>query len=382
MSFFGNDAINRINLQVGVQALAQGAGQLFLLVFLVKVGVPVPLALLAQAAIVVVRFAVRPVMLPLAQRFGLKPLLIAGAAAMAAQYPLVAEVHGVGVALGAVCLAAALGEVVYYVSYNSYFAALGDVEHRGHQVAIGQALSAASAVVAPLVGAWALTAAGPRWTFAGVALVQLLSVIPLLGLPNVAVARAAPGAWRAARPAALLIAVDGWFDATFIFVWQIALFVALGRSFTAYGGVMALAGLAGAAVGLLMGRHVDAGHGRRAVAIAYLAAAAVVLLRAASLDTPWLAAIANAAGGMVMPLLVPPLAAVAQNLAKASPCPMRVMMATEGGWDVGCFCACLTAAGMAALGAPSWLWVLLTLPAVIAGTALLWRHYPRRAGPA
>jgi hypothetical protein len=376
MSFFGNDAINRVNLQSAIQALAQGAGQLFLLVFLLHAGVPAPIALLAQAAIVSVRFAARPILLPLAWRFGVKPLLLAGTVGLAVQYPLVAEVHGVGPALALVALAAALAEVFYYVSMNTYFAALGDAEHRGSQVAIAQAASAAAGVVAPALGAWALIAAGPRWAFAGVALVQAASVIPLLGLPNLAVARRAPGAWRAARPAALLIVFDGWFDATFVFVWQIALFRTLGQSFAAYGGAMAAAGLVGAAAGLLTGRHVDAGGGRRSIAIGYGAAALVILLRAASLGSPVMAGAANALGALAMPLFVPPLASVTHNIAKASPCPMRVKMATEGGWDVGCFAACLVAAAMAWLHAPAWLGVLLPLPATAASAALLWGHHP------
>ena len=376
MSFFGNGAINRVNMQTGVQALAQGAGQLFLLVYLLRAGVSVPAALLAQAAIVALRFAIRPALLPLAVRWGLKPLLITGAVGMAAQYPLLAEVRGVGPALVATCVAAATGEVLYYVSYNAYFAALGDVEHRGRQVAVGQALAAVAGVVAPLLGAWALVAVGPRWTFAGVALVQALSAIPLFGLPNVAVARTAPGAWAAARPAALLIVVDGWFDASFVFVWQIALFVSLGERYSTYGGTMALAGLVGAAFGLIIGGHVDLGRGRRSVAIAYAVAASVVLLRAGSLGAPWLATAANAAGGLVMPLIVPPLAGATHNMAKASPCPLRGKMATEGAWDVGCFAVCLLAAAMAKVGAPPWLGVLLALPAIGAGAGLLWRYYP------
>jgi hypothetical protein len=289
----------------------------------------------------------------------------------------------VGPALLALCLAAAVAEVLYYVSYNTYFAALGDAEHRGHQVAIGQALPAIAAVVAPLVAAWALITAGPRWTFAGVAAVQVVSVVPLLGLPNVAVARVAAGAWRVARPAALLIAVDGWFDTAFLYLWQITLFVSLGQSFQAYGGAMALAGLVGAAAGLLVGRHLDAGFGRRAALVGYGVAGAVVLLRAASLGSPVLAGIANAMGGLAMPLLVPPLAGAAQNIAKASPCPLRVMMATEGGWDLGCFAACLTAAALLGAGAPLWLGVLLALPAAALGAGLLWRYYgPPRAAPA
>ncbi|MFL5295223.1 MAG: hypothetical protein ACJ798_02465 [Phenylobacterium sp.] len=378
MSFFGNDAINRVNLQGGVQGLAQGAGQLFLLVFLLRAGVSAPLALLAQAAIVAIRFAARPLVLPLAIRFGLKPLLVGGAVAMAVQYPILAEVRGVGPTLGVFCLASALGEVVYYVARNAYAAAAGDLEHRGKQVAVGQALEAAAGVIAPLLGAWGLLVAGPRWMFGAVALVQAASVIPLIGLPNIAVARSAPGAWRAARPSALIIAVDGWFDAGFLFIWQIALFLSLGQSYSAYGGFMALAGLVGAACGLVIGQHIDLGHGRRAVALAYGTAAAVTLLRAASLGSPWLAGLANAAGGLVLPLLVPPLATATHNLAKASPCPLRNKMAAEGGWDAGCFVTCVVAAGLAGLRAPSWLWVLLTVPASAAGATVLWRYFPRR----
>ena len=377
MSFFGNDAINRVNLQSGVQALAQGAGGLFLLVFLLRAGFSVSAALLVQAAIVAIRFILRPALLPLAVRWGLKPLLVAGALGMAVQYPILAQVRGASPILALFCLVAAFGEVVYYVARNAYVAAAGDAEQRGRQVAAGQALEAVANVVAPLAGAWGLVTVGPGWTFTAVAIVQVVSAVPLLALPNIAVARSAPGAWRAARPAAVLIAVDGWFDAGFIFVWQIALFLTLGQSYAAYGGVMALAGFVGAAVGLLVGGHVDAGHGRRAVVIAYGSAAAVTLLRAASLGLPWLAAVANAAGGVIMPLLVPPLSTATHNLAQASPCPLRNKMASEGGWDLGCFLTCAIAAGLAALGVPSWLWVLLTLPAAAVGGRLLWGYFPR-----
>ena len=375
MSFFANDAINRVNLQSGVQSLAYGAGQIFLLVFLIRAGVSVPAALLAQAGIVAARFAVRPALLPLAVRFGLKPLLVAGTLAMAVQYPLLATVRGVGPGLIAVCVASALGEVIYYVAYNAYFAAMGDAHLRGRQIAVGMALSAVASVVAPLAGAWALVTVGPLRTFTAVAAVQALSVLPLLGLPNVGVKASAPGAWQAARPAVLLILADGWFDACFIYVWQIGLFMALGQRYFAYGGAMALAGVVGAGFGLIIGRHVDAGHGRRSAMLAFLLAGALVIARSASFGIPAMAVAANALGGLVMPLIVPPLATATHNIAKASPCPLRVKMATEGAWDVGCFFACLMAAALAGAGASLALGVLLALPAVAASMWLLWRYY-------
>src|SRR5689334_14499958 len=104
MSFFGNDAINRVNLQGGIASLALGVGQLFLLVFLIRQGLSAPTVFLVQAAIVTLRFAVRPLMLPLAIRFGLKPLLIVGVVAMAIQLPILAEVRGLDGALVAFVL--------------------------------------------------------------------------------------------------------------------------------------------------------------------------------------------------------------------------------------------------------------------------------------
>jgi DHA1 family inner membrane transport protein len=379
MAFLRNDAINRVNLHSGIQALAQGAGGLFVLVFLLRAGVSIPVVLLAQAAIVAGRFLLRPAILPLAKRWGLKPMLVIGTLGLALQYPVLARVHGVGVGLLVLCIVSAVGEVFYWLSYNAYFAALGDPEHRGHQVGAREALVAVVGIVAPLLGASALLTVGPGWTFAGVGLIQALAAVPLLGAPNVAVKPAAPGAFKAALPAVFLIAADGWFDSSYLFVWQIALFGSLGESLSAYGGAMALAGLVGAACGLVLGRHVDAGHGRRAVVIAYAVAAIVVLLRASSVGLPWLAVAANACGALVMPLLIPVLASATYNLAKASPCPLRFSLATEAGWDAGCFAGSIAAAAVAASGASLSFAILLGLPGIAAGTILLRRRYPKQA---
>jgi hypothetical protein len=379
MAFLRNDAINRVNLHSGVQALALAAGSIFFLVYLVRAGVSIPAALVAQAAIVAVRFVLRPLLLPLAKRWGLKPLLIAGTLGLAVQYPVLAEVDGVGGMLVLLVIVTSLAELVYYVSYNATFAALGDAEHRGHQIGAREAIMTVAAIVAPLLGTWALVTLGPRWMFAGVALVQALAVLPLIGTPNVTVKQQAPGAYRAARVGAILIAADGWFDACFILVWQIALFVSLGESFAAYGGAMALAGLVGAVCGLLLGRHIDAGFGRRAVIIAYGLGAAIVLMRAGSLGSPLMAVAANAIGGLFWPLLSPTLGVVTYNLAKASPCPFRFNLALEGGWDVGCFAACLLSAALIAAGVSLAAPILLALPGVAVTAALLWRYYPQRA---
>jgi DHA1 family inner membrane transport protein len=375
MAFFGNDAVNRVNLHYGVQALAAGAGGVFLLAYLLHAGLSVSATLATLAAIIACRFALRPAILPLAKRWGLRPMVVAGSLLMAAQYAMLGEVRGLGPWLVAYVVVAALGDTFYWPSYHAYFAALGDAEHRGHQIGAREALAAVVGIVAPLLGAWGLVTLGAVWTYLAVAAVQALAAAPLLFAPNVAVLAAAPGAFRAARPGMTLFALDGWLSGSDYYVWQVVLFVSLGRSLGAYGGAVALAALVGALVGLFLGRHIDRGHGRRAVLIAYATAAAVVLMRAASLRSPWLAVLANAIGAFATVLIAPTMMTAVYNLAKASPCPLRFHIATEGAWDIGCGAAVLAGAGLAAGHVSLAVALLLALPACALCVWRLWRYY-------
>lgn len=377
MAFFGNDAVNRVNLHTTVQAIAQAGGGVFFVVFLIKAGLSVPQALLAIAAIQLGRFILRPAILPLAKRWGLKPLLIVGTVGMALQYQALAQVHGVGWGLLALCVTAAVADVLYWPTYHAFFAAIGDAEHRGHQVSIRDAMVSVIGIVAPLLGAWGLVALGPGPMFGAVGVVQALSALPLLGAPNVPVKAQVSGVLGTARLAVTLCAVDGWFDIWFLFVWQIALFQSLGQSLSAFGGAMALAALVGAVAGLLLGRHVDAGHGRRAVMIVAAVATIVVGLKAASVGVPWAAVAANALGPIFYSLRGPVSGTPIYNLSQASACPIRFTIATEAGWDVGSAAACLASAGLAWAGVSLSLSILLALPALGLSAWLLRRYYAR-----
>lgn len=380
MSFLKNDAINRVNVHYALQAFAQGAGGIFFLVFLLKAGVSVPAALLFQAGVVAGRFLLRPAVLPFARRWGIKPVLIAGTLLAAIDYPLLALVKGPGPYLVVLCALSSVGYLLYWLSFHAYFAALGEAEDRGGQIGFREAIVALVGIVAPLAGAWGLTTVGATATFWAVGLVQALAVLPLIGAPNVPVAQTVAADWRPARLGLRLMVGDGLFASTYHFVWLIALFVALGESFTAFGGAAAIAALVGAASGIVLGRHVDLGHGRRSTVIAYAAAAFVVILRAASLDTPWLAVVANAAGSLLVTLVTPVLMTPVYNMAKASPCTFRFHMATEGAWDVGCFIGCTLAAGLVFAGLPLSAPILVALIAAVLLVVLLTRYYGR--GPA
>ncbi|HEY2662565.1 MAG TPA: MFS transporter [Caulobacteraceae bacterium] len=375
MAFFRNDTVNLLNLHYGIHSLALSGSGAFFAAFLLHAGVPAPAVLASLALILAGRFLIRPFVLTPAKRWGLKPMVIAGTVLTGLQYPLLAEVHGVGWPLLALCAVSSVGDTVYWTCYHAYFASLGDADHRGHQLGAREAIAALVGIVGPLATGWALTTLGPRIAFGATAVVLVLAAAPLFGTRNVPVVDKAPGAFRAAFAGILMFASDGWIAAGYVFVWQIALFRTLGESFTAYGGAMALAALAGAASGLVLGRLIDLGHGRRAVWLAAGSLLVVTSLRAVSFGNPVFAVIANAAGALVPALYTPTMMTAVYNQAKLSPCVLRFHIAAEGGWDAGAASGCLVAAGLLWAGAPIGVGVLLALAGTASVFVLLRRYY-------
>jgi len=375
MAFFRNTTVNLLNLHYGLHALALSGGGTFFAVYLLKSGVPAPVVLASIAAILFGRFLIRPSVLVLAKRFGLRQVLVAGTIATGLQYPLLAEVQGIGPALFALVAISSLSDTYYWTTYHAYFASLGDAEHRGHQVGAREAVAAAVGIVGPLATGWALVALGPRAAFGASAVVILLSALPILRTPEVPVPPKVAGMFRTVIPGVLMFAADGIFSVGFVFVWQLALFLSLGESFSAFGGAMALAAIVGALSGLVLGRLIDAGHGTRAAWISLAVLTAVTILRAISYGNAPFAVVANACGALVTCLYVPTLGTAIYNQAKRSPCALRFHIATEAGWDLGGGSACLIAAAMLMLGVSIGTCILVSLVGAIASFLLLRRYF-------
>jgi hypothetical protein len=380
MAYFRNNAVNLLNLHYGIHSIALSGGGAFFAAYLLAAGVSVPGVLASLAFILGARFVIRPVVIPLAARWGMRPLVIAGTILSALQYPFLAEVHGVGPTLLTLCLISAVGDTVYWSTYHAYFAALGDHAHRGQQIGAREALAAIVGIVSPLVTGWMLVTFGPLVAFGAAACVLMLAALPLLWTPNIRVARHVPGAFKAALPGLLLFLADGWITAGLYFTWQIALFLSLGESFLAYGGALAVAALVGAVGGLLLGRHIDAGHGARAVWLALGAIVVIAVLRAAAVDHAAIAVIANAVGSLGACLYIPTLMTALYNQSKRAPCALRFQVAAEGGWDIGGASGSLIAALLVNAGAPLSGAILLSLAGAGGAFLLLRRYYADHAG--
>lgn len=352
MAYFRNTTVNLLNLHYGIFAVVMTGGGAFYCVYLYKAGVALPMVLVAMAMILAARFLVRPAVVPLAIKLGLRRMVILGALVLGLQFPLVALVHGTGWVLYALIVISAIGDAIYWSCYHAYFAALGDLEHRGHQIGAREAIVAIAGIVSPLGTGWVLVTFGAMAAFGATAVIMFASALPLFWTPDIAVAPHADGAWRAALPGIKLFMADGWIGSGIVFVWQLALFVTLGESFLRFGGALAIAALVGAVAGMFLGRHIDAGHGARAVVVAMSAVTIVVLARAASAGHETLAVVANAMVSISTALYIPTLMTAVYNLAKRSPCTLRFHVATEGGWDAGGAAGCLAAAAMLWFGLP------------------------------
>jgi hypothetical protein len=375
MAFFHNRTVNLINLHYVIGSIATGGGGAFFSVYLLKAGISVPGVFLSLAVIFASRLAIRTFLLPLAIRIGLRWTVILGAVAMGFSYVFLARVSGANWSLFWLILVAAAADCLYWPSYHAYFAVLGDEDHRGQQLGVREGITALLGIVSPLVAGWLLVTFGPYVAFYATGAIQALSAIPLFWTPDVPVARKAPGAFRAAIAGAMLFIGDGWIAAGYFVVWQVVLFLALGRDVMAYGGALAVAALAGAIGGLFLGRLIDTGKGVRAVWLSITLAMFVIVLRAGVQQHPVLAITANALGALVSCLYVPTLMTAVYNQAKRSPCVLRFHIAAEGGWDIGVTSALGLAALLTWLGYPIAYGILISLVGAATVFVLLQRYY-------
>jgi MFS transporter, DHA1 family, inner membrane transport protein len=377
MAFFRNSAVNLLNLHYGIHTIAMSGGAAFFLVYLMQSGVPIPGVFVSLALILLGRFAIRPLVVRLAMRWGLRSMVVAGTVLSAAQYPLLAEVHGVGSVLVALILYCAVADTIYWTTYHAYFATLGDDDHRGQQIGAREAVAAVVGVASPLLTGWMLVTFGPRVAFGTTAVIAASAALPLLWAPDVTVQRHVPGAFRAALPGLLLFAADGLVGAGNVLVWQIALFVSLGESVLGYGGALAFAALVGAIGGLTLGRHIDAGHGKRAVWYASGTLVVIIVLRAVAAGHAAIAVLANALGSLGYCLFIPTMMTAVYTLAKRSPCALRFHVATEAGWDLGGATGLLIAALATGLGVKLSASILLALAGIPPMIVMLRRYYTR-----
>jgi hypothetical protein len=268
-------------------------------------------------------------------------------------------------------IVSSLSQVFYWTCYHVFFASLGDVEHRGKQIAARQAISAVTSIIGPAAGGILLAYFGP-WTAFGTAFaIQITAIYPLLHVAELKITQPSPrGAIAAAKVGILLFFADGWIQSGSTTAWSIIMFKALAERFDHFGGVLAVAALGGALGGVILGRYIDMGHARRTVLFNAVILALGLIFKSFSTGSP-VAVISITIGTTLFSgLYFPYWMTAVYNAAKIAPCTFRFQFASEGGWDLGGIFACLVAAMVCSANQSIEVVILLALP-VVALQALL-----------
>lgn len=376
MATFANRNINRLNLHSGLVQLSFQIGGTFTGAFFLKNGLDLPHVFLVLAAVLALRFVLRPILLAISPAIGLKFTLMIGTALVALQYLAIPQVRGLDTALAIYILVSGIGNVFYWTAYHAVFASLGDTHARGRQVAFRQILGAVASIIGPAAGGFMLALVGPWAAFGTAALAAMISILPLLMIQNDPVARLAPsGAYAAARKGTVIFLVDGWIISTANTAWALVIFLALGQVYDVFGSVLAAAALAGAAGGFVLGRFIDAGNGRKAAALFGIVTCLVLSAQAVAGFDATRVVIVTILSAVFGGLYIPAMMTAIYNDAKQAPCPLRYQIAAEGGWDVGGISANLAAALLLRSGLPLQAVLLIAIPAVIAQALLLRARY-------
>lgn len=350
MGFFKNRTFNYIYAHGALQSFAGYGGEAFAFVYLLKAGITAPIVLLSIACLFGSRLIFRNAVLPVAKRFGLRNSLVFGVLLEASTYPILSQVNSADWKLVAYLTLWAISSSFYWTTYHAYVSLIGDNEHRGTQSSGVEFIGMLMGIVAPIVTGTLLTYFNPIVAFGVVGLAMAGSAFPLLFTPNLQIKQVATVPRETRIKAFKIMFADGLRAGSFHFTWLIALFITLGSSYAGFGGALSLAGFAGALIGLLTGKMVDQGNGKRALQIAFFALTLAVLARAFGYSMVWSAVLANALAVMVWPIYATATNARIYNLAKQSVCPLRYHVVAEGGWDLGTAVSCSISALLIYLG--------------------------------
>ncbi len=368
MRFFDNGAINRIYLHSALLGLSEYGGGAFVLVFLLKANLTLPLVFLSLVAIVLLRLLFRQIVIPFAQIFGIRTALITGLVIGALAFIPIGHVQDAGPMLVLFLVLAGLGDAFYWACFHAMSAKLGDAEMRGAQVSVVQLVYSLSNIAGPLLGGLLQVGAGPVWAFGIAGAVRLLSAWPLLQTPEMVIERSAKISRHSKRFAAQVYFCDGFAQVCAGNAFSLALFMTLGENFQSFGLALAMAAVFGAVMALGIGRMFDLGHHKWSTAIGMTGAGVFVLIAALGYDRPITAVLALAMGAVVGPLYASAFNARVYNLSKLSGDALRFQVWGEGGWDLGGALGGLIAALL------TWMGYSLTWPIAmgVLGTLGVW----------
>ena len=258
-----NKTINYINIHFGLQRFAETIALTFGPIYLYKIGISIPWIFLIWAAMFGTRFFIRPFMLQLLPKIGLKKSIIIGSIIYAITYPSFLLINGLNFALLLPILLVAIVDVSYWLPYHTYFGIMGDSEDRGKQHGVRNALIQIGNILAPLLGGSLMYYYG----FIGNSLIAFLffiiCLIPLFFIEEVFPKKAfsfKEGLAKTGKRGFVIYGLEGFTTATFHFTWVLVLYFLMGENTLSTGGVIALTTVIHIIVSYFIGHNLDLQH--------------------------------------------------------------------------------------------------------------------------
>ncbi|MBV9078412.1 MAG: MFS transporter [Methylobacteriaceae bacterium] len=357
-----------LTIHFGLYQLAVAMAGGFVGAFLLKLGFSLPQALIAYAALLATRLALRFLSLLVVRRIGYRGSIVAGATLAGLQCaPLTRADEPAWLALW--LLALSLAEAFYWPVYHSAAAVTSETASRGRELGLRTAIGSTVGVVGPLLGGVLLQRFGPAVDFGIAGALSIAAAFPVLLMRRIEagpVPSLAQSVRNADRQGVLIFAADGWMAAGLAIGWPMVLYLSTGSRFEEMGFINAASGLVGAVAGWLCGRAIDRQDRERYLALVSGALALGLLVRALASWVPAAAIVATATGAAVMSVYVPLMMSAVYERAKRSGAAYRFHFGLEAGWDLGAVAGCCAAATVASFGGIASLAVLPSLLGVAA----------------
>lgn len=377
MIFSIDKTVNLLNIHYAFLSMAWQMLNLFAMVFLYKVGVPLPFVFLTIAGIFLFRFSFRPLALNLIHKIGCKKTLIMGTMLSCVPAIVITEVKEINQWLFWYIVTSAIADCFYWLSYHTFFANSGSLENRGSSLGAREGLSKLALIVGPFISGSLLAIAGPLAAFGLAAFLYFLASIPLFLIPNFEIKPIDRKQKKAVSKFGMKIFVV-WGFMQIVTAWPIILFKLFDESFGIYGGLLSLLGFFMAMGSFILGKFIDQGKGKNIYRIAILLLVLVNLGRAFWVYDLTGVIIFDILYSIAICFFTPVSMTAIYNLSKISQNPLYFQYYAEVGWDWGAILAMLSCAGMAFLAIDlRYSLVLSAIGAVMTGVGLYY-YYEKR----
>lgn len=380
MSFFSNKDLNFLNAHYGMRAMGWEMCSLFTLAYLYKQGLPLPLAFIVYAGMLLARPLTRPIAFWLCLKKGTHFTLMIGTIAFACRYPAMLPIKGVSWALVPFMLISGLADSLYWVPYHNYFASVGDTKDRGSCVGIREAIATVVAVIGPVFGGLLLSI-NPLYAFMLPFVLTLLSVLPLMKTPALPIpSKPTKEEKKNIDPFGFVVFIgDGLFFQAGT-VWPLIVFMILSENYGRFGFILALAAFFRAMGCMLFGKMIDKGNGSLICFIGYGLHIVILTIRGFFAYTVPVVIACDFFAAIAYCFSIPALMTAVYNATKSTTHPLYFTYHTEYGWDIGAVSAMLMCAGLTTAGINLRWGLVIAVAGAVLKIFVLNRYYKKQNG--